>query len=121
MAGRGRGMTLPAWMTKDENGHAPAHTAQMPGGLNFGVPTQDPNGNGGGYNGMPSAPDQFADAQPQQQGYGAPPQQGYGAPPQATPQDHGGDRGSRRRRSPSPRGGHRDRDRDRDRYVERVK
>ncbi|CAM9260191.1 unnamed protein product, partial [Choristocarpus tenellus] len=108
MAGRGRGMTLPAWMTK-EGGGGPLMDAgaHMPGGLNGGTPGQDHHGNGAGYNGMVPAPGQFSDPTPQH-GYVPPPQQQSAPPP---PQEYG-DRGSRRRRSPSPRGGHRDRDRD---------
>ncbi|CAM9858354.1 unnamed protein product [Laminaria digitata] len=112
MAGRGREMTLPAWMTKEGGEQQQAAPApQAPGGLNdFG------NGNGG----YPMAPaqGQFTDPPPPQQqqqqqqpAYAAPPpqqqqqQQQHVPPPAPAPE-----RESRRRRSPSPR---RDRDRDR--------
>eukprot|EP00903_Cladosiphon_okamuranus_P010716 g10128.t1 len=110
MAGRGRGreMTMPAWMTKEGVAAPPAPVAPPTiGGL---------NGNGNGYP-MAPAQGQFVDPPP-------PPQPAYAAVPQQPPpplpapapaperERDGGrdrDRDSRRRRSPSPR---RDRDRD---------
>eukprot|EP00904_Undaria_pinnatifida_P003298 jgi/Undpi1/1296/HiC_scaffold_11.g04688.m1 len=113
MAGRGREMTLPAWMTKEGQGEHQAPPApQAPGGLNADY------GNGNGGYPMAPAQGQFADPPPpqqqqQQQAYAAPPpqqhqqQQQHVPPPAPTPAP---ERESRRRRSPSPR---RDRDRDR--------
>ncbi|CAM9650925.1 unnamed protein product, partial [Sphacelaria rigidula] len=116
MAGRGRGMTLPAWMTKDGvGGGDPAMAAmpQMPGGLNGADASQNHFGNGSSYPVAP-AQGQFADpmVQQHQQPQHQPPHQVYASAP--PPQQHVPppapapapvpERESRRRRSPSPRG-----------------
>ncbi|CAN0218966.1 unnamed protein product [Ectocarpus sp. 6 AP-2014] len=107
--GRGRGMTLPAWMTK-EGGEQPV-VAQAPP-----LPPGGLNGNGNGYP-MAPAQGQFADPpllpqQPPQPMYAAvPPQQAPPPVPMQPPppeQRERDGRDSRRRRSPSPRRDHRD-------------